>query len=430
MTKKTTKRLPTKTTSNSKLAARQPKQVAEVPTTLMGHLNELKSRLFWVAILFMLSAAAVYPFFDNIVEILTAPLQGEQLHFFTPAGGLSFIIKICMYLGVIGAMPAFVYHMYKFVQPVMTVKNTRRLVAYTVSSVLLAVGGIVFTYNIILPAAVKFLTNIEIANVSPTLSVDAYMGFVIAYIVAGALLFQLPLVMLIINGITPLKPSKLLSYERYVIVGSFIAAALLSPTPDVVNQALLAMPLVVMYQIGFAIIVVKNRLQRKKMVEQAAAKIVADKIIDPEQPKSLRPSTQLTGLRSAPNLMPAKLAPIYQQNKLAAPVTSKSIAQPKPVQRSIDGFGSVKQRSQALPATRPLRTKPVQARPVQSRSLSLNQQFATNSIRRPSQSAVKLPAEPQVVKTTKATQSNVTNQSKRQSPKRSLDGFSAYSYLS
>lgn len=233
----------------------------EVPTTLIGHVNELKNRLFWVVIFFLVSAAAVYPFFTQIVEVLTAPLAGEELHYFSPAGGLGFIIKICMYLGFVGALPAFIYHFYKFIQPAMSVKRSSALIGYTLASVFLAICGVLFTYNLILPAAVKFLTSFEIAGVDPMLSVDSYMAFVIAYIVAGAFLFQLPLVMLIINSITPLKPSALLSYERHIVIGAFIIGAVLSPTPDVVNQALLALPLIVMYQLGFALVVVKNRLQ-------------------------------------------------------------------------------------------------------------------------------------------------------------------------
>lgn len=247
----------------AKTSKRSSHRDAELPTTLMGHLNELKTRLFWVVIFFVIATASVYPFFTQIVKILTAPLDGIELHYFSPAGGLSFIIKICMYLGVIGALPALVYHMYKFVQPVMSVQRTRRLIGYTAASLILAICGILFTYNIILPAAVGFLTSFEIADVAPVLSVDSYMSFVIAYVVSGALLFQLPLVMLLINTITPLSPSKLLSYERHVIVGSFVVAAILSPTPDVVNQLLLAMPLVVMYQIGFLLVYLRNKAGKR-----------------------------------------------------------------------------------------------------------------------------------------------------------------------
>lgn len=258
MTRKTTKN---QTTSSKPT---KPSKQTELPTTLMGHLNELKNRLFWVALFFIVSAVAVFPFFDQINALLVAPLKGEELHFFTPAGGLSFIFKICLYLGVIGALPAFVYHMYKFVQPVMTVRRRRALVGYTLSSIILALAGIAFTYTIVLPAAVNFLTTIEIAGVDPVLSVDSYIAFVIAYIVAGALLFQLPLIMLLINSVTPLPPQKLLSYERHVVIGAFIAGAILSPTPDVVNQALLALPLIVMYQIGFLLVGMRNKFGRKR----------------------------------------------------------------------------------------------------------------------------------------------------------------------
>lgn len=298
---------------------------SDLPTTVMGHLNELKGRMFWVVIFFIISAAAVYPFFTQIVGFLTAPLAGEQLHYFSPAGGLSFVIKICMYLGVIGAMPVLIYQLYKFVQPVMTVRKKRILVGYTLASVVLAAAGIMFSYFIILPAAVKFLTSFEIAGVDPMLSVDSYMSFVIAYIVAGAFLFQLPLVMLIINNITPLTPSKLLNYERYVILGAFVAGAVLSPTPDVINQLLLALPVIAMYQIGFVIIVVKNKLNKNKLnasrrSQPATQSSDVSGAAVPTSTPQLPATRPLVETAAAASSRPAKIAPAS-----TAPATVRSV---------------------------------------------------------------------------------------------------------
>ncbi len=256
------KRKTTPAKASNKRRLRQPKAQ---PTTFGGHLNELKTRLFWVGMTFIVSSAMVYPFFEQIVSVLMSPLQGTTVYYFTPAGGLSFIIKICMYVGIIGATPAFIYHLYRFIQPVMSAKNARTLVLYTSASAVLAAVGVLFTYNFIVPTAIGFLTNFEIANVQDQLGVDSYMSFVIIYIIAGAFLFQLPLIMLMINGVKPLKPKTLLLNERYVLVGAFIVGAIVSPTPDVVNQSLLAMPIIVMYQVGIGLVMLRNRSRRHEL---------------------------------------------------------------------------------------------------------------------------------------------------------------------
>ena len=125
------------------------------------------------------------------------------------------------------------------------------------------------------------LTNINIDQISSMLTIDAYMSFVIGYIVAGALLFQLPLVMLIINSVTPLPPRKLMNYQRHMIVVSFVAAAIVSPTPDVVNQTILAAPMVVMYQIGIVAVWARNRRRAIPALPVATAVRQAEPVVVP-----------------------------------------------------------------------------------------------------------------------------------------------------
>lgn len=240
-------------------------RVQQDPQMFADHLQELKGRIFWVVMAFLISSAAAYPFFDKIIKIITAPLGEHELYYLTPAGGLSFMFKVCMYVGVLGVLPVAIYQFYKFIVPVMNKHHSRAVVKYTIASTLLAASGIAFAYFVSMPAALNFLTGIEINGISSMLTIDAYVSFVSAYIIAGALLFQLPLIMLIIDSITPLKPQKLMSFQRHIIVGSFVLGAILSPTPDMINQTIMAAPVIAMYQLAVAIIWFKHRKRAKKM---------------------------------------------------------------------------------------------------------------------------------------------------------------------
>lgn len=257
------------TNQQTNKAVHSSSQSSSALPTFMDHVQELKSRLFWVAIFFVVAAAASYPFFNTITYLLLKPLGNHKLYYLSPAGGFSFMIKVCMYAGLIGVLPVIIYHLYKFVAPVMKKEHARAIIVYTLMSMFLALGGIVFAYIISLPAALHFLTDIDVNRVTAMLTIDAYMSFVIAYLIAGALLFQLPLVMLIINSVTPLKPKKLMSFQRHIIIGSFVVAALISPTPDMVNQSLLAAPMVVMYQIGIMLVWSVNRKKTKHTLTTA-----------------------------------------------------------------------------------------------------------------------------------------------------------------
>ncbi len=289
--------------------------------TFMDHVHELKSRFFWVAIYFAISSAVVYPYFNTIISALTKPLGDHQLYYLTPSGGLSFVIKICLYLGTIGALPAIVYHLYNFIAPVMPRRNSRLVLMYTVSSLVLVTCGVLFAYFISLPAAVGFLVNFNIDNVSAMLTVDSYLSFVISYLIAGAVLFQLPLVMMIINSIHRLSPKQLMSYQRHNIVISFVLAAVLSPTPDVVNQSLLALPMVAMYQVGVFLVWIKNR--KKKTV-------------------STKSSLQATETERGDAAALPSVAVAMSSGMASVSAGKQQVATVK-IRRSVDGFGANRQ---------------------------------------------------------------------------------------
>ncbi|PLS80568.1 twin-arginine translocase subunit TatC [Candidatus Saccharibacteria bacterium] len=234
----------------------------------MDHVYELRGRLFWIAVIFLVGSAAAYPYYHAIIDFLVAPLGNQKLYYLTPVGGFSFIIKVCTYVGMVLTLPAAIYHLYKYLQPVVGQVKGRVVLGYVLFSLLLAIGGTAFAYYVILPAALHFLTNFDVKDVTAMLTVDSYLSFVITYLLGAAVLFQLPIVLLIINAITPLSPKGLMKYQRYVLLGAFVAAAIISPTPDITNQTLLAVPIIIMYQLGIILIWIRNAF--KKSPKKAA----------------------------------------------------------------------------------------------------------------------------------------------------------------
>lgn len=152
----------------------------------------------------------------------------------------------------------------------MDVRRKKSIVLYCVASFFLAIGGACFAYFGSLPAALHFLTSFDIQNVSAMLTVDSYLAFVVTYVLGFAVLFQIPLILMIINTIKPIPPKKLLSSERFVILVAFIVAAVISPTPDITNQAILAIPIILMYQIGVLCVWVQSRSLKRKHQHSAS----------------------------------------------------------------------------------------------------------------------------------------------------------------
>lgn len=329
--------------------------------TFLDHVHELQSRLFAIALTFILIAAAAYPFFDSLAAIIIAPLDDSQeLVYLTPGGAFSFIIQVCMYFGALGALPVIVFHLYRFLMPAVRQVYLRTVLGYTLASLVLAGCGVAFAYIVSLPAALNFLTNFNLYHINPMLTIDSYFSFVMTYLLAGALLFQLPLIMIIINSVKPLTPSKMMGAQRAIIVGSFIVAAIISPTPDALNQTLLASPIIVMYQLGLVLVWSVNRRKAKRLKKSSV------QAIDIEPVSVSRAPTQTSQQLPKPQLIsPAK----QSINTLAAKQTIQQ-------RRSLDGF--VPARTSTTPHNQPLNARLGTARTVNYQRNFSNQSRHTN----------------------------------------------------
>lgn len=308
-------------------------QVSGSSPVFMDHIRELQWRLAIVALAFLATGAAVYPFFDKIVALLLKPLGNNlSLVYLTPGGAFNFAVQVCIYAAMIGALPVALYHTYRFVMPAVEKTTLRGVLGYSLSSLLLAAVGVAFSYFLALPAAIQFLTSFDLKNISPMLTVESYLSFVMTYLLAGALLFQLPLFMTIINRIKPMTPRMLMSGQRHVILWSVVFAAVISPTPDAVNQLLLAAPMIVMYQVGIVIILLKNRKRADKKSKDG---LLTHSVADNE-------STNHTAKEIEPRPMEAKKVSVCPESETPILVKKPASNHTLASRRSLDGFVAMK----------------------------------------------------------------------------------------
>lgn len=234
--------------------------------TLHDHIKELRNRFFVVAIVFVVVSAVAYNYKDTLLYYLLKPLNGEKLVYLNPAGGFSFIFQVTMYVGIAVAIPFLVYNLYKFVAPALPESARKHSAGVMISSLLLLCIGVGFGYIFAIPGALNFLNNFGDGYITPNLTADSYLNFILAYTAGLGILFQLPLVLLLIHWVHPLKPSSLFKFERYMILVAFIGAALITPTPDVMNQTVIALPIIIMYQMGVvAVCISVFRAKRRAM---------------------------------------------------------------------------------------------------------------------------------------------------------------------
>ena len=239
----------------------------------MDHIVEFRRRLMWVALVFVGGSSLAYTYHKQLLEIIMSPLQGQKLVYLTPGGGFSFIFQVSIYTGLILSAPFIVHHIYSFIRPALPERAQRSAGKVVLASFALITLGISYGYFVAVPAALYFLSGFAGDSVTPTLTADSYLSFFLSYIAGLAVLSLVPLLIIFWHWIKPMTPRGLLKSERWVILLAFIAAAVITPTPDAANQAMIAGPVILLYQFGIAAVLVSIARQ-KRLLRRSKKSIV------------------------------------------------------------------------------------------------------------------------------------------------------------
>lgn len=235
------------------------KQSENNQKTFLEHLQELRYRFFiWFSV-FMLGSLAGYFLYTPILSVLTKPLN-KPLYYTSPIGGFETILTISLFFGFLISIPVFIYQVIKFIEPGFGNRSIKSFIWSAVLSFLLSIVGVSVSYFFVLPAALTFLSKFGGSELTPLISTKDYFSFVTKYLTGFAILFQLPLVMHLINKYKKLNVKNLLSNFKYVFLSSFVIAAILTPTPDLVNQSMMALPIILLYLLSVGTIALTNRL--------------------------------------------------------------------------------------------------------------------------------------------------------------------------
>lgn len=296
----------------------------------------------------MVVGSLVYYYSDFFIKIVMGPIGDQKLIYLTPAGGFSFIFMVTFYVTLMFILPFIMYQIYAFLKPAIP-RHTGKLSLLVASAALvLMIAGATFGYLYAVPAGLNFLSNFANDYVVPSITADSYLSFVLGYVLGIGLLFELPLLLLFWHWIHPLTPKGLLNSERFVIVGAFIAAAVLSPSPDILSQTVIAVPIIIVYQLGVISVLVSIR-KAKRLAKLAQKHAV-------QKPVSV--ATSATTPTPAPNPKPLAPTPLAQPAKTAPqmakrPVMSMDGVMSKGV-RPVSGRGAHTMKPMTVGPSRPV----------------------------------------------------------------------------
>lgn len=219
--------------------------------TVFGHLYELRKRLLRSIIAVAITSILSFIFYQQIFDILTAPMPpGIDLQAIEMTEMIGTIMRVCLVSGIILAMPYLTYELIMFVSPALTPREKRYVYLILPWIALMFASGIVFGYFIILPRMIEFLTTFggNIATIVP--KIGSYINVATRLLLAIGLVFEMPVVTTFLARLGVLKPQWLSGRRREAIVAAFILAAMITPTIDPINQSLVAVPLIVLYEMS------------------------------------------------------------------------------------------------------------------------------------------------------------------------------------
>lgn len=224
--------------------------------TILGHLGELRIRLIKVLLWFIVFAILSYYFSNKILLILTKPLlQLSQFDMIFTGIEEGFIIhlKLAFLGGFILSMPILIIHIYGFVRPGLDQRETNIFRIVCILGPILFVIGILFVYYFVIPIAWKFFLSFDSGfKILLYAKVSEYLALVIRLMLCFGLIFEMPIIIIILVCMKIIGVQQLKTGRRFVIVGIFAISGVVTP-PDILSQFLLALPMILLYELSVVI---------------------------------------------------------------------------------------------------------------------------------------------------------------------------------
>ena len=240
--------------------------------SFLGHLGELRKKITVSLIATCVTFMVSFNYSEQLLESLMFPLRytldfsvtkmymyfipQDKLHntklvFLAPAEGFWMNMKIAMVAALILALPVIFQQLWSFISPGLHGKEKKYVVPFVLTATGLFLVGGAFCFFIVLPFAMGFLLTYKVGDfMMPLLSVGQYVDFCLKFILAFGAVFELPIIILFATRMGLITTQTLAKNRRYAILIAFIIAAILTPTPDAFNQTLMAVPMIILYEVG------------------------------------------------------------------------------------------------------------------------------------------------------------------------------------
>jgi len=220
----------------------------------LDHLGELRKRILWSLVAILVGLGVALNFTERLMKFVRQPfdaaIPGTKLVFLSPTEAFWVYMKVALIAGCVLAMPVVLYQVWAFIAPGLHSQEKRFAVPFVLVGSLFFLVGAAFAQLVVIPFAMRFLGTFPGPDLVPMISIGSYVDFVLKFTLAFGAIFELPVAITLAARVGIVTPQFLAKNRKYAILINFILAAILTPTPDVFNQALMAGPLILLYELG------------------------------------------------------------------------------------------------------------------------------------------------------------------------------------
>ncbi len=244
---------------------------------LLDHLDELRKRILRSVIVVIVGFLGCWSFAPWFVEILSRPITpllpaDRKLAFFAPTEAFMLYIKVSLLVSIFLMAPFLLYQLWAFISPGLYRKEKRFAIPFIFFGSVFFLAGGVFAYYVALPFALEFLVDLGSEQFEPLISATTYFHFMMAVVLGLGVMFELPILIFLLSWIGIVTPRFLMRHFRWAVLLIFIVSAIITPTPDIFNLCLFALPTLALYLLGVGVsaVVLGNR---KRLATQKAADV-------------------------------------------------------------------------------------------------------------------------------------------------------------
>lgn len=222
--------------------------------SIFEHIEELRNRTIKAILFFFITTALSFFYAKDISFLLQQPAHGVKFLQLAPGEYFFSSIKISGYTGLIISSPFIIYQVLLFVLPGLTQKEVRFFLPILLLSILLFFTGVYFAFNILIPAALKFLIYYGSDIIEPIWSFEQYLDFILLLLISTGLAFQIPIIQIVVGLLNIVSSKQMLKSWRYILLISTVISAVLTPSTDPLTQIILSLAILTLYLTGIFIL--------------------------------------------------------------------------------------------------------------------------------------------------------------------------------